>query len=509
MDNYNGFNENENTQENNTGYYGNYPVNDGNMNNNGQGDNNHKKRKKSNPMALVLVAALLIGGSAGGGVYLGNMLSAKQAAVNQTLAKTDTEEKKETKNTVTLATTSDSSNTATATNSDVSGVVENVMPSIVSINNVYDTVTTNVFGQSYKNQSGGSGSGIIIGQNDNEVLIVSNNHVTKADNGAQNQKITVTFNDETTAEATVKGADSGADLSVLSVKMSDIKKETLSKIKVATVGDSSKLKVGQMVIAIGNALGYGQSTTVGYVSALNREIADEDFTMKLIQTDAAINPGNSGGALLNAKGEVIGINSVKYADEKVEGMGFSIPISTALPIINDLMNREEIAENEQSYLGIMGKDVTKNYNQIYGIPVGVYITDTTKNSPADKAGLKMGNIITGFNGTTIKTMAELQSKLASVKAGTVVKLTIMQYDNGQYIEKEVQVTLGNRSEIKDNNAKSENSSEFGNKNNDDSNGNNDNNGNNGNSEDGNYYEMPFGGSNDNQGEDPFNFFFNH
>lgn len=504
MDNYNGFNENENTQGTDNGYYGNYPINDGNMDNSGQGDNNHKKRKKSNPMALVLVAALLIGGSASGGVYLGNMLSAKQAVINQTATKTDTVEKKENKNTVTLATTSDSENSVTATNSDVSGVVENVMPSIVSINNVYDTVTTNIFGQSYKSQSGGSGSGIIIGQNDEEVLIVSNNHVTKAESNAQNQKITVTFNDETTAEATIKGADSGADLSVLSVKMSDIKKDTLSKIKVATVGDSSKMKVGQMVIAIGNALGYGQSTTVGYVSALNREIADEDFTMKLIQTDAAINPGNSGGALLNAKGEVIGINSVKYASEKVEGMGFAIPISTALPIINDLMNREEIAENEQSYLGIMGRDVTKNYNQIYGIPIGVYITDTTKGSPADKAGLKMGNVITGFNGTTIKTMAELQAKLATVKAGTVVKLTIMQYDNGQYVEKEVQVTLGNRSEIKDNNGKSENSSEFGNENNG-------NGGNNGNSEDGNYYEIPFGGSNGNSGnleENPFNFFFN-
>ena len=505
MDNYNGFNENGNNHETNTGCYGNYPVNEGNMNSTGQnGNNDNKKRKKSNPVALVLVAALLIGGSAGGGVYLGNMLSARQAALNQTVAKTDTVKEKTTKNTVTLANTSDS-RSVTATNSDVSGVVENVMPSIVSINNVYDSVTTDIFGQSYKSQSGGSGSGIIIGQNDEEVLIVSNNHVTKAESNAKNQKITVTFNDETTAEATIKGADSGADLSVLSVKMSDIKKDTLSKIKVATVGDSSKMKVGQMVIAIGNALGYGQSTTVGYVSALNREIADEDFTMKLIQTDAAINPGNSGGALLNAKGEVIGINSVKYASEKVEGMGFAIPISTALPIINDLMNREEIAENEQSYLGIMGRDVTKNYNQIYGIPIGVYITDTTKNSPADKAGLKMGNIITGFNGAAIKTMAELQAKLAAVKAGTVIKLTIMQYDNGQYVEKEVQVTLGNRSEIKDSNGKSENSSEFGNKNND-SNGSS---GNNRNNEDGNYYEMPFGGSNGSSEENPFNFFFNH
>ena len=505
MDNYNGFNENGNNQETNTGCYGNYPVNEGNMNSTGQnGNNDNKKRKKSNPVALVLVAALLIGGSAGGGVYLGHMLSTRQAALNQIVAKTDTIKEKTTKNTVTLANTSDSGS-VTATNSDVSGVVENVMPSIVSINNVYDSVTTDIFGQSYKSQSGGSGSGIIIGQNDEEVLIVSNNHVTKAESNAKNQKITVTFNDETTAEATIKGADSGADLSVLSVKMSDIKKDTLSKIKVATVGDSSKMKVGQMVIAIGNALGYGQSTTVGYVSALNREIADEDFTMKLIQTDAAINPGNSGGALLNAKGEVIGINSVKYASEKVEGMGFAIPISTALPIINDLMNREEIAENEQSYLGIMGRDVTKNYNQIYGIPIGVYITDTTKNSPADKAGLKMGNIITGFNGAAIKTMAELQAKLAAVKAGTVIKLTIMQYDNGQYVEKEVQVTLGNRSEIKDSNGKSENSSEFGNKNND-SNGSS---GNNRNNEDGNYYEMPFGGSNGSSEENPFNFFFNH
>lgn len=500
MDNYNGFNENEKQPESNAGYYGNYPVNDTGMNG-GQpesgNDNNKKKKRKSNPMAFVLVAALLIGGSAGGGVYLGNMLSARQIESNQ-VAKTDTAktEKAETKNTVTLATTSDSS--ASVTNSDVSGVVENVMPSIVSINNIYDEVTTDYFGRSYKSQNGGSGSGIIIGQNDDEVLIVSNNHVTKAETGARNQKITVTFNDETTAEATIKGADSGADLSVISVKMSDIKKETLSKIKIATLGDSSKLKVGQMVIAIGNALGYGQSTTVGYVSALNREIADEDYTMKLIQTDAAINPGNSGGALLNAKGEVIGINSVKYASEKVEGMGFAIPISTALPIINDLMNREEIAENEQSYLGIMGRDVTKSYNQIYGIPIGAYITDVTSGSPADKAGLKMGNVIVGFNGSTIKTMNELQAKLASVKAGTTVKLTISQYENGKYVEKEVEVTLGNRSEIKGNTEKSEGSSEFGN-------------GNNGNnSDDNNIQEIPFdnGGSGNNSGENPFNFFFN-
>lgn len=405
-------------------------------------NNNEEKqpKKKRNSLVFYVLLALLISVGAGVGVYMGNTLSNRP---NKVVAVREEKPKEK----ITLKTTSDNKVTTNISNADVSGVVENVMPSIVSINNVYEQVTTDFFGQSFRSKAGGSGSGIIIGQNDSEVLVVTNNHVSAAKNGAKNQKITVTFVDGKTAPATIKGADVGSDLSVLSIKMSDINKETLSRIKIATVGDSNKLKVGQLVIAIGNALGYGQSTTVGYVSALNREVVAEDFTMKMIQTDAAINQGNSGGALLNARGEVIGINSIKYASNTVEGMGFSIPISTALPIINDLMNREEIKENEQSYLGIMGRDVTENYNKIYGIPMGIYITNVTEGSPAFKSGLKMGNIITGFNGTKIKTMAELQSKLSAMKAGTPIKLQVNNYVSGKYIEKEVNIVLGNRSEM--------------------------------------------------------------
>lgn len=471
--NYNGYGNNEQNSGVNEVHYGNYSSAVNNGLNTGTGNEKPPvKKKKSGMFLFMLAAALLIGGSAGGGVYLGNRLAAlnKEAAVqaetNDTEMKSiktaddkDTEKKDEAK--VSIAATGDNVTQVTAGSSDVSGVVENVMPSIVSINNVYEITGSDYWGRSIAGQqSGGSGSGIIIGQNKEEILMVTNNHVIAAENGAKNQKITVTFNDNTTADATVKGADSSSDLAVISVKMADLSKDTLSSIKIATLGDSNALKVGQMVIAIGNALGYGQSTTVGYVSALNREIASEDYTMKLIQTDAAINPGNSGGALLNAKGEVIGINSVKYSDTKVEGMGFSIPISTALPIISDLMNREEIAENEQSYLGIRGQDVTESHNKIYGMPVGVYIVEAVEGSPAARYGLKMGDIITGFNGTKITTMAELQNKLASVKAGTTVRLTVQEYNNGKYSEKTVEVTLGNKQEAQGGNSSANSNEEM-------------------------------------------------
>lgn len=440
--NFNDYNEvqkNDYTNtEPNTGY-GNYSMNMGNDTEN----SNKPDKKKKTPVLFYICLLLLIAFGAGTGVYFGNILSKKPTQIAVQKAEEKPKEK------ITLKTTSDNTPISKVSNADVSGVVENVMPSIVSINNVYEQISTDFFGQSFRSKAGGSGSGIIIGQNNSEVLVVTNNHVSAAKRGSRNQKITLTFVDGKTALATIKGADASSDLAVLSVKMSDINKDTLSKIKIATVGDSTKLKVGQMAIAIGNALGYGQSTTVGYISALNREVAAEDFTMKLIQTDAAINPGNSGGALLNAKGEVIGINSIKYASNSVEGMGFSIPISTAIPIINDLMNREEIKENEQSYLGIMGQDVTEGHNKIYGMPIGVYVTKVTDGSPAARAGLKMGNIITGFNGTKIRTMSELQSKLASVKAGTPIKLTVNQYVDGKYVEREINVVLGNRTEIKD------------------------------------------------------------
>ncbi len=333
-------------------------------------------------------------------------------------------------------------NTANAGSGDVASVVENVMPSIVSITSTSTQNQMDIFGQVHENQATGSGSGIIIGQNKNEVLVATNNHVVE---GAT--KVEVTFVDEKVAAATVKGTDSSADLAVVSVKLADLSDDTQNKIKIATLGDSDAVKVGEMAIAIGNALGYGQSVTVGYISAKDRTVAVEDSSMKLLQTDAAINPGNSGGALLNSKGELIGINSVKYASEEVEGMGYAIPISKAVPIINDLMNREEIPESQQAYLGIVGQDVTAEYAERFNMPIGIYIGQVSDNSPALKAGLVVGNIITGFNGNEIATMEELQTKLSYTKAGTVAKFTIKVLENGQYNEKEVSVTLGSKADV--------------------------------------------------------------
>jgi serine protease Do len=332
------------------------------------------------------------------------------------------------------------SNSVTETG-DVATVVENAMPSIVSITSTTSQNEMDIFGQVHENQATGSGSGIIIGQNKNEVLVATNNHVVE---GAT--KVEVTFADEKVASATVKGTDSSADLAVVSVKLSDLAEDTKNKIKIATLGDSDAVKVGEMAIAIGNALGYGQSVTVGYISAKDRTVAVEDSSMKLLQTDAAINPGNSGGALLNSKGAVIGINSVKYASEEVEGMGYAIPISKAVPIINDLMNREEIPESQQAFLGIVGQDVTAEYAQRFNMPIGVYIGQVSDHSPAQKAGLVVGNIITGFNGNEIATMEELQNKLSYTKAGEVAKFTIKVLEKGQYIEKEVSVTLGSKAD---------------------------------------------------------------
>lgn len=326
--------------------------------------------------------------------------------------------------------------------SDISTLVENVMPAIVSISSTQTQSQVDFFGQRFDNEVKGSGSGIIIAQNKNEVLIVTNNHVI---DGAR--KVEVTFEDEKVAEATIKGTDSSTDLAVLSVKLTDMSEDTKNKIKIAALGDSDSVKVGEMAVAIGNALGYGQSVTVGYISAKDRTVSMEDSSMKLLQTDAAINPGNSGGALLNTKGEVIGINSIKYASATVEGMGYAIPISKAIPIINELMNREEIPEAQQAYLGIVGQDVTSEYSQRFNMPIGVYIAQVSDNSPAKKAGLVVGNIIIGFNGSTITTMEELQNKLAYTRAGKEVKLTIQEFSEGTYTEKEINVILGSKKEL--------------------------------------------------------------
>lgn len=337
--------------------------------------------------------------------------------------------------------------TSTSSNesSDVATVVENVMPSIVSISITATQNVSDFFGRVYEDQATGSGSGIIIGQNNKEVLIATNNHVV---DGADT--VSITFADNTTADATVKGTDSSSDLAVVSVDISELKEETRAKIKIATLGESESLKVGEMAIAIGNALGYGQSVTVGYISALEREVSVEDSSMKLLQTDAAINPGNSGGALLNSKGEVIGINSVKYASEEVEGMGYAIPISTAIPIITELMNKEAIPESEQAYLGIMGQDLTSEFAQSYKMPEGVYVGEVSDNSPAKDAGLTQGSIITKLNGKDATSMEKLQEILTNTRAGEPATLTIKVLENGEYVEKTLNLTLGSRTDAKQN-----------------------------------------------------------
>lgn len=336
-------------------------------------------------------------------------------------------------------------------NSGVAEVAENVMPAMVSITNTSVQEVMDWFrGGNFQYESKSLGTGVIMGENDEELLIVTNNHVVE---GAS--VLTVSFIDEESVEAVVKGTDAADDLAVVAVKLEDIPEETMSQIRIANVADSEDVRVGEQVVAIGNALGYGQSVTTGIVSALGRTItvADEsgynDYT-DLIQTDAAINHGNSGGALLNMKGEVIGINSVKAGSNGVEGMGYAISTTKAIPIIRDLMNkktRELVSEDQLPYLGIVGQDVTSNVAQVYGIPEGVYITELSQNGPAQEAGITSGMIITGFDGDKIRSMSDLQDLLPYYAGGETVSITLaVQNDSGEYEEKDFSVTLGLRSD---------------------------------------------------------------
>jgi len=325
---------------------------------------------------------------------------------------------------------------------DVSDVVANVMPSIVAINSTGTVTQNDFFGREYDEQMQGSGSGIIIGQNGSEILIVTNNHVIEGSTSRE-----IVFDDGTTASAIVKGAESNADLAILSVNLSDLSKETAESIKVATLGNSDELKAGEMAIAIGNALGYGQSVTVGYISAVNREVTIENQTMTLLQTDAAINPGNSGGALINSSGQVIGINSVKFASEEVEGMGYAIPITNAIPLINELMNREVIAESEKGFLGIdtsTAQEVTELFAARFNMPIGIYINDVVADSPAEAAGLTQGDIITGVNELKVETIEDLINALSYKKVNDKIKLIVQAKENGAYLEKTLEITLGAR-----------------------------------------------------------------
>lgn len=326
----------------------------------------------------------------------------------------------------------------TATALDVSDVVENVMPAIVAVTSYYVSTSSYGFGlDDSSTTSASAGSGIIVAQTDETLYIVTNNHVVE-----DADSVTVTLVDDSEVEAEIKGTDSTNDLAVLSVSISSLSADTLSSITVATLGDSDAIEVGETTIAIGNALGYGQSVTTGIVSALNREVTIDGVTSLLIQTDAAINPGNSGGALLNASGEVIGINSAKYADTDVEGMGYAIPINTAIPIINELIEKEKVSDSEASYMGIYGLDVSDEVSEYYSLPQGVYISQVESGSPAEEAGIQAGDILTAFDGKTITSMEGLQSLMEYYAAGTTVEVTVQRANNGVYEEVTLSVTLG-------------------------------------------------------------------
>ena len=345
---------------------------------------------------------------------------------------------------------------ADGTITGVSDVAAAVMPAVVSITNKSVQEVQDLFGmygfygrgggRTYTYESESCGSGIIIGESNSELLICTNNHVVE-----NASEITVGFVDDEVYQATLKGTDADNDLAVVAVSLDDISDDTRDQIKVAEIGDSDSLIVGQQVVAIGNALGYGQSVTTGIVSALNRSIGVEENAgttvyENLIQTDAAINPGNSGGALLDMKGRVIGINSAKASSSGVEGMGYAIPISSAKPILEDLMNKktrtETVDEEDSAFIGISGQAVSDEVASLYGLPRGIYITEVENDSPADDAGLKKGDIITKFDGSSVSSMEDLRAVLPYYAAGEEVTLTVSKADDGQYEEEKIDITLG-------------------------------------------------------------------
>lgn len=399
-------------------------------------------------VAIALVFGLVAGAAFTGVSYFGgNALGINQSSdssdkSSRSSKDSDSSSSSSSDTAKTLATTS----TGDATDvTDVSGIVDAVMPSIVAITNTGIVQSQNFFGQSQSYESQSAGSGIIIQEDDTYLYIATNNHVVE---GAES--LTVQFCDDSTVSAEVKGTDASHDLAVVKVEKSAIDSDTLSAIKVATIGDSTALKVGQATIAIGNALGYGQSVTTGVVSALGRTVSTSDSSTgttvtndNLIQTDAAINPGNSGGALLNTNGEVIGINSVKYSDTSVEGIGYAIPMEDAQPIISQLITQEKVDESKQAYLGIQGYDVSSDVAKTYNMPQGVYVYQVLSGSAAEKAGLQQGDIITKFDGKTVGSMEELQETLSYYEAGQSVKITICsRADN--YQEQDIDITLGSR-----------------------------------------------------------------
>ena len=392
------------------------------------------------PFAAKTVAAALIFGLVGGGVFTGVSYVGTRAISDSSTASAKL-------STTTSGGTKQTSSGDAKDLTDVSSVVDEVMPSIVAITNT-GTVSYNSFFGKQSQQSQSCGSGIIVSEDDDYLYIATNNHVV-----ADSDELTVQFDDDSVVKAEIRGTDPDDDLAVVRVKKSDLGKDTYSNIKIATIGDSDSVAVGSPAIAIGNALGYGQSVTTGIVSALNRTVTTQDSQTgetvtnnNLIQTDAAINPGNSGGALLNENGEVIGINSVKYSSTDVEGIGYAIPMSVAKPIIESLIQDGKYTNENQAYLGIKGGDVSSEM-VAYGFPQGVYVSSVSAGSGAANAGLQEGDIITAVDSTKISSMTELQSALKSYKAGDKVTLTVARQSGRQYEESKVEVTLSSAKDI--------------------------------------------------------------
>ena len=459
------------------GYGGNYSGNGygtyqySNYQQPGGGSQPPKKGGAGKKVAAVIAVALVLCLGLGAGYYSMTKINKNAAIEKQDQADAssqieekaeDSSEKEKSKEEAETASESSSdagiSQTETTSNTkavvtDVTDVVSSAMPAIVSINNNY-TESLSYFGQKYTEDATASGSGIIVGTNDSELLIATNYHVIE---GADS--LEVQFVDSKTASAEVKGTDSDMDLAVIAVQLTDLEADTRDAIAIASLGDSDSLVVGEPAIAIGNALGYGQSVTTGVISAVNRVIdLDDSSTGTFIQTDAAINPGNSGGALLNINGEVIGINSNKIGGSTIEGMGYAIPISTARPIIEQLMTektRAKVSEENRGYLGISGVSVTSEVSQMYGLPTGVYVAGVTAGGGAEAAGVKEGDIITKFDSKEISSMDDLQNRLAYYEAGETITITVMRQSNDGYASQDITITLGNKSTIET----SDNSSE--------------------------------------------------
>lgn len=483
---------------NNENYYGNIPPEPDKrrrQRKNGSKNNKNGMGKK----AAKLVASAAVFGLVAGACFVGVSV-AKDKLYPSTADRIET-----TSGTTSAKSETSSSSGSSSSSSNVASVVNEVMPSVVSITSTIQSSNYYGFGTQ---ESEGAGSGFIVAKTKDSLMIATNNHVV-----SDATSLTVGFVDDTTAKATVVGTDSSADLAVISVKIKDIKDSTASKIKVATLGSSDDLKVGEEVVAIGNALGYGQSVTTGVVSAKNREVSLTDGTMNLLQTDAAINPGNSGGVLINMDGQVVGINNAKLEDTSVEGMGYAIPITTAKTILTDLMNASSVSTKDAAFLGVVGRDINESYSSALGIPSGIYVSQVVSGSPAEKAGISAGDVITKFEGNNVSTMSGLKEKLALKKANTKVKITFKRANqSGTYEEKTVTVTLGKKSDFSD--VTTDNSSDSSNDSNNNSNNGNDNGNSNGNSGNSNGNSGDYGYGNGNSGNDngngyinPYEYFF--